>query len=96
MHPEPNVVSLATWIKELRASAQSSYTVQGLQTNPALKLIDFYENLLNVDNASAGLETRQSERASPTLRELGPIRGEWVVKWMEQWNTIGSALRSSA
>ena len=96
MHPEPNVVSLATWIKELRASAQSSYTVQGLQTNPALKLIDFYENLLNVDNASAGLETRQSERASPTLRELDPIRGEWVVKWMEQWNTIGSALRSSA
>ena len=88
MHPEPNVVSLATWIKELKASARSSHTVQDLQANPALKLIGFYENLLNVDNASAGLETKQSERASSTLRELGPIRGEWVTKWMDQWNTL--------
>jgi hypothetical protein len=29
--------------------------------------------------------TGKGQDASDTLRDLGPIRGEWLEKWMKGW-----------
>ena len=85
MSMEVKVVPMATWTKRLRASAATSAAKEDIEVNPALKLMDFYEGLLSTEKAPAILETGKTEKMSPTLRALGPVRGEWMIKWMRQW-----------
>ena len=86
MDPEPITVPLTTWVKNLRASSGTSLTTQDLEANPALKLVNFYESLLNTKKSFAILETSKTEKASSTLRNLGPVKGEWMTKWISQWS----------
>ena len=85
MGGEVKVTSMAAWTQKLRASASSFTTVQDIAANPALKLIDFYESLLNAEKAPARLETVKTAEASPLLSSVGPVKGEWVANWMRQW-----------
>ena len=79
------LVPLAIWVKALRVSSKSLMTQQSLAANPAVKLLDFYEGLLGAETQPPQLETVHTEKASPILRDLGPVKGEWMAKWIRQW-----------
>ena len=83
--PTVKPVSLPEWVKKLRASIKTATSKDDLAINPAVKLMDFYEGLLSRGSSVASLETRETEKASQTLRDLGPVRGEWMAKWIEEW-----------
>ena len=83
------VVPLKTWLQALRASAREATTEEALEANPAVKLMGFYEGLLDDTHRIPKLETKDTETASPGLTAVGPVRSEWMVKWIRQWNGNG-------
>lgn len=83
--PEVKVVSLATWVQALRKSAASLSLTQDLDANPAVKLVDFYEGLLDTRSAVPQLETGNTEKACALLSDVGPVQGEWMRRWIELW-----------
>lgn len=89
------VVSPATWLDTLRVSAQELENKDVLMsTNPAVKLNDFFEKLWAADMGSPGdatphlLRIERALEASPTLHSLGPVRFEWMQKWVHEWNAF--------
>lgn len=97
--PAVHVVSPATWLASLRASSQEESSEDVEVTNPALKLLDFYEALWPPATDAAGTETQATEAASspqnmavdqavassPSLRSLEPVSLEWMRKWTREW-----------
>ena len=83
--PNLKTVSLAAWVKTLRTSAKGAATEEAIRVNPAIKLLNFYEGLLDQGQVMPRLDTRQTEKVSPSLGALGPVRSEWMAKWIEQW-----------
>ena len=83
--PTVHAIPFSEWVKRLRASAETATSKGDLAINPAIKLMGFYEGLLSGESSLASFETRETEKASRTLRDLGPVQGEWMAKWVEQW-----------
>ena len=83
--PSVNAIPFFEWMKTLRASARNATSKDDLAINPAVKLMDFYESLQSMKTSVARLETKETEKASQSLRDLGPVRGEWMARWIEQW-----------
>lgn len=78
------IVPLPAWLKALK---QSSSTTQDLSLNPAIKLLEFFENLQRNEHQPLPiLETTITVKASPTLAQLGPVQPEWMERWIKQWN----------
>lgn len=92
--PKVTIVPFAAWVKKLRATSASSTVAQDFRVNPALKLLDFYEDLLNADSTPPRLETVKTERECPLLTEVGPVKGDWMKKWIRQWGINGKRGRS--
>ncbi|KAI0973640.1 hypothetical protein F4678DRAFT_486821 [Xylaria arbuscula] len=74
------VVSLGTWVKALRDSASRT---EDVASNPAVKLLGFFESL--VDTRVTFLSTEHTVDLSPTLSTVGPVRTDLVDNWMTQW-----------
>ena len=83
--PTVHAIPFSEWVKRLRASAETATSEGDLAINPAIKLMELYEGLLSGESSVASLGTRETRKASPTLRDLGPIQGRWMAKWIEQW-----------
>lgn len=83
--PEVTIVPFAEWVKRLRASSAASIVAQDFSVNPALKLLDFYEGLLDSESIPPRLETVKTELESPLLTKVGPVKGSWMKKWIRQW-----------
>lgn len=83
--PTVNAIPFSEWVKKLRASAESAISERDLAINPAIKLMAFYQGLLSAESSLASFETRETAKASQTFKDLGPIQGEWMAKWVEQW-----------
>ena len=80
----PKIVPFAAWLKALK---QSSSTTKDVSLNPAIKLLDFFENLQrNEHRPPPSLETAVTVESSKTLAQLGPVQAEWMERWMKQWN----------
>ena len=80
----PKIVPFIAWLKALK---QSASTTQDLSLNPAVKLLEFFENMQrNEDQCSPTLETAVTVKSSRTLAQLGPVQAEWMERWIEQWN----------
>ncbi|KAI0404426.1 hypothetical protein F4802DRAFT_227590 [Xylaria palmicola] len=77
------VVPLPAWIEALRESESATVTAADMDANPALKLFDFFEGL--VDSHATTLRTEDTLEASPTLASVGPVCNEWMDNWMRQW-----------
>ncbi|KAI0478019.1 hypothetical protein F4859DRAFT_520911 [Xylaria cf. heliscus] len=77
---EVEVVSLGTWIDALRDSASKT---EDIARNPAIKLVDFFESL--VDTGATFLSTEHTIHMSPTLLSVGPVKNDWMENWMNQW-----------
>ena len=83
------VMPFETWLQTLRASAREATTEETLEANPAVKLMGFYEGLVDDAHRLPRLETRETEMASSGLRAVGPVKSEWMVKWIRQWSGNG-------
>lgn len=61
-----------------------------LRVNPAVKLLDFYEEMLRAGTGPGNvLAIGETERRSARLRALEGIKAEWVGKWVGEWMEQG-------
>lgn len=73
------IVSYEEWLGELQTSAEQEHD----EANPAVKLIDFFEE--NGKELKPKFSTSKAQELSKTLATLGPVNGEWMELWMKQW-----------
>ena len=76
-------VSLRDWVDALAASVSKG---EDLDANPAAKLLDFFQALVDDQGQIAAVfETTETRERSKVLAGLEAVRVEWMGKWMEQW-----------
>lgn len=78
------VVSIAKWLEKLEESSKSK-DLDVARKNPAVKLLDFYRDFGKKDMNSI-METKEAQKGSKTMRDLGPVKAEWMKLWLEQWS----------
>ena len=78
------VVPYEEWLSDLQNSAERNHD----EANPAVKLVDFFEQ--NRHDLKPKFSTTNAQRMSQTLRSLQPVNGEWMHLWMEQWGSSGA------
>lgn len=77
------VVPYETWLRALQDSA-SNTTEDDVSANPAVKLLDFFEGLAKGEGMP-DMSTEKTVRKSTTMAALGPVKGEWMRRWMKGW-----------
>lgn len=97
MPEDVKVITFVDWVDLLKSHVNETGGLQKVMEgqNPAGKLIDFFDNLqdraIRFPHArSAQLETVQTLKVSPTLRDLAAVNPEWIDLWMRQWNWDGT------
>ncbi len=80
------VVPYNQWVDALEQSAAKT---EDVGRNPAIKLLDFFKGLEQHAGKSMLLETKETIKASKTLKGLGPVSPEWMDIWMRQWGFEG-------
>lgn len=76
------VVSLEAWLEALRDSGSE---VADVAVNPALKLMDFFQDLSSEDSAPYLDTKRTAGRPSPSLAGLSSVQPAWMKNWIRQW-----------
>lgn len=72
------------WIEELKQI--KSPTREDLANKPALKLLSFYQSLVEGQGVlSVPLEIEHTKAASATMRSLPPITPDMMANWLKQW-----------
>ncbi|KAK3174025.1 putative NRPS-like protein biosynthetic cluster [Lepraria neglecta] len=90
------VIPLGTWIAKVRNDVESvvdrsenandANLEAALRNNPAARLLDFFEHLAAPEKVSTNqLECVETFKLSKTMRELEPIKDEWMQKWIREW-----------
>jgi hypothetical protein len=82
---EIKVVSLTEWLNRLRDSAASAETQSILEQNPAVKLLDFYEQLASDSSGAKEFSIEKTIEVSKSLQDLSPIQPEWIQGWIRDW-----------
>jgi thioester reductase-like protein/aryl carrier-like protein len=80
-----NTVSLKKWVEALKASATR---LDDIDKNPGIKLLDSIEAFASKEKSDAGfvrLETKRTERLSPTMSRFEKVTPELVKNWCDQW-----------
>jgi thioester reductase-like protein len=83
-------VSLQEWVAELEKVDTNG--VDAIAAKPAVKILDFFRSMQDSKYIGAKdimLSTREAEEASPVLGHLGPVRAEWIQRWMRDWGFRG-------
>lgn len=78
------IMPLEEWVAALEQSAGNA----DAEKNPAIKLIDTYQGMVNANRAGIGhvyFDMTRTVAHSPTMRNLGPVNPELVRNWCEQW-----------
>ena len=78
----PELVTLCEWVTALGESAAKH---EDLDRNPAIKLLDFFEQLASAEEDMVRFETMNTVRVSATLKNLEAVKVEWMERWMRQW-----------
>ncbi|KAK2591580.1 hypothetical protein QQS21_010731 [Conoideocrella luteorostrata] len=79
---DAEIVPLKSWVEALQKS--KSHT-EDVKENPAIKLLDFFEDLVNNAANQVLLSTKNTTKASAILCNLEPIQETWMENWMKQW-----------
>lgn len=85
-----------SWLKKVRHNIEQKVDGRNalkddeieafLRVNPAVKLLDFYEEVMRTQGRPANkLEIRETERSSAKLRALEGVKAEWIWKWVREW-----------
>lgn len=84
-------VPFNTWLQRIRMEAEAvgataeKYKLEALlDSNPAVKLLSFYERLAEAEQWAC-LETNRTEEKSEKLRTLETIKPEWMQAWAKRW-----------
>ena len=86
---EMGTVPFGEWIKLLH---QSAGEFPDTESNPAVKLLDFYRRAAKVGKKSERarlLDSQRAQSASRTLQRVGAVDEQWVKNWMRQWGLLG-------
>lgn len=75
-------VTFESWIQALRSCPE---TAEEMEKKPAIKLLEFYEGFSSKGMSLPRLATKDTERASETLRCSEPINTELVGAWIKTW-----------
>lgn len=82
----PEVVPPSTWLEKLDAASKE--TGDGVvNTNPAIKLDEFYQNYLwaEGEQKTPPMSVDKTYAHSTALRDLQAVTPEWVRKWVGEW-----------
>jgi hypothetical protein len=83
MAPRPRIVSYDTWLQALvNASEQDADEVADV---PAIKLLDFFQDIGRCDAKRPVFSTSLTEKACSSLQTCGPVSVAWMKQWMKQW-----------
>lgn len=75
------IVSLATWVEAVEASASNG------GSHPATKLLETFKSMLSeAGSTGPGWSLDRAKTASTTLRQMEPITPEMMQRWCRQWN----------
>ncbi|KAL8828602.1 MAG: hypothetical protein Q9170_006531 [Blastenia crenularia] len=77
------LISYGEWVDALRKSAAETFKKQDFGKNPAMKLLDFFEQLPSTKLPR--LSTAETQKRSKTLREMQAIEAGDMGRWMQQW-----------
>lgn len=80
--PQTTPVPLDEWVRKLEHSEQN------LEHNPAFKLLDFFNALIEMGHQGRSvvvLDTEGTARRSATLRGMGKVEAGWMGNWMRGW-----------
>ncbi|MCJ1245408.1 hypothetical protein MMC30_002612 [Trapelia coarctata] len=91
-----DITPMEAWIRRVRedmeSMANSANTMTEkdlealLQVNPAVKLLDFYEQVLGTEKGPQNqLAIEQTTKTSVKLRAMEGITAEWMRKWLREW-----------
>ncbi|KAF3002246.1 putative secondary metabolism biosynthetic enzyme [Neopestalotiopsis sp. 37M] len=83
-----DAVPSSIWLKQLQESSECGVDdmVALAASNPAIKLLAFYRDGLWARELDAEpMSVDKSIRESSTLRDLPPIQGDWMRKWVKDW-----------
>lgn len=82
--PRGNVIPFEDWLDAVRG-------FKGLiKDNPAKPLADFLSrNFVRMSCGGLILDTTRSRAHSPTLRKLGHVSREMVLKYIQAWKSMG-------
>jgi len=91
-----DVIPMEAWIRKVRADMESmansanyfqdSVLKALLRANPAVKLLDFYEQVLGTKEGPQNqLAMDQTTRTSAKLRAVEGVKADWVRKWVGEW-----------
>lgn len=85
-------VKFVEWVTMLKQGASTADGFRGVDegSNPAAKLIDFFDNLqdraIRFPKAKTTLlDTKETVKVSKTLASLKPVDEGWMSLWMRQW-----------
>lgn len=90
-----DTISFPAWLDRIRANAEEANggDIEAmLKTNPAAKLMDFYEKLAE-EGRIPDLDTSRTEEASLKMRALDEIKPEWVEHGVRGWLAIDEKRR---
>ncbi|KFY00088.1 hypothetical protein O988_03530 [Pseudogymnoascus sp. VKM F-3808] len=86
--PPSNIIPFEEWVDRVRQFPGSVDL-----DNPAGRLVDFLEkNFVRMSCGDLVLDTAKSTEHSETLRNLGPVDGDLVRKYVHSWKTTGFLL----
>lgn len=83
MLPRPRVVTYEHWLQELTAASEER--TEEVESLPAMKLLDFFQDIGRDDAKRPAFSTAVTGRACPSLQECGPVSIPWLSLWMTQW-----------
>ncbi|PVH91878.1 NRPS-like enzyme [Periconia macrospinosa] len=79
-------VSMQEWVSKLeKVDTNDSDAVVA---KPAVKILDFFRDMQSSKYIGANdveFSTKNAEAASSKLKQLGPVRAEWIRRWMKDW-----------
>ena len=80
-HTTLEILDFLDWVETLK---KIPVTKENAARVPGLKLLDFYEGLAAAQGLPR-LATDKTSAMSSTLRNIGPVNGDMMERWLEQW-----------
>ena len=85
------IIPLASWLERVRQDREAAFGAQSqleayLSRHPAVKLLDFYQTLLDTSSYQGSeLEIDRTLATSEKMRAVGSVNAEWIGKWVREW-----------
>lgn len=85
------IVPAGEWVQRVRtgmeaASQSGERELQlHLSKNPSAKLLEFFETAMTQMTDSNVLDVQNTAKVSEKLREVDPVKPEWIEKWVQEW-----------